>query len=192
MNPLTIQQRNITRRDRKAADILNRIGELRHNLVLMYEDIPGLRPVELQALTAPPKGKGDELAEFYSRFEKIKDFHKRNTNINARQLINEIEEMVQSDGLQKVQVEGEEEPIIVDREFTSFCSYTDASFGQRLLGRRDVRPTPGLVRGPHAIPEPEGKLTLVVRGVHRHAATWAGGANIGLAGKGTSCLSGVR
>lgn len=83
---------------------------------MMYEDIPGLRPTELQALTAPPAGEGDELAEFYTRFEKIKDFHKKNTNINARQLINEIEDMVQSDGLEKVQVEGEEEPIIVDRE----------------------------------------------------------------------------
>lgn len=83
----------------------------------MYEDIPGLRPTELSALTAPAKGEGDELAEFYSRFEKIKDFHRKNTNINARQLINEIEDMVNSDGLEKVQVEGEEEPIIVDREF---------------------------------------------------------------------------
>lgn len=82
----------------------------------MYEDVPGLRPVELQALTAPPKGEGDELGEFYGRFEKIKDFHRKNTNINARQLINEIEDMVQSDGLEKIQVEGDEEPIIVDRE----------------------------------------------------------------------------
>lgn len=112
------QQRNITRRDRKAADILERIGELQHNLVLMYEDIPGLRPTELQALTAPAKGEGDELAEFYSRFEKIKDFHRKNTNINARQLINEIEDMVNSDGLEKIEVEGEEEPMIVDRELT--------------------------------------------------------------------------
>jgi splicing factor 3A subunit 3 len=34
-------QRNIARRDRKAADILSRIAELRKNLVLMYEDAPG-------------------------------------------------------------------------------------------------------------------------------------------------------
>lgn len=34
-------QRNIARRDRKAADILIRIGELKKNLVLMYEDAPG-------------------------------------------------------------------------------------------------------------------------------------------------------
>jgi splicing factor 3A subunit 3 len=35
------QQRNITRRDRKTAEILDRIGELKHNLVGMYEDLPG-------------------------------------------------------------------------------------------------------------------------------------------------------
>lgn len=34
-------QRNITRRDRKAAEIMTKIGELRQNLVLMYEDAPG-------------------------------------------------------------------------------------------------------------------------------------------------------
>lgn len=34
-------QRNIARRDRKAADILTRVTELRNNLVLTYEDAPG-------------------------------------------------------------------------------------------------------------------------------------------------------
>ena len=34
-------QRNITRRDRKAAEIMTKIGELRQNLVHMYEDAPG-------------------------------------------------------------------------------------------------------------------------------------------------------
>lgn len=108
----------MTRRDRKAAEILARIGELRHSLALMYEDMPGLRPTELSLLSAPAPGEGvDELAEFYTRFEKVKDFHRKNPGINARALINEIDEMVNSDGLQTVEVEGEEEPIVIDREW---------------------------------------------------------------------------
>ncbi|GFZ42563.1 hypothetical protein JCM24511_00279 [Saitozyma sp. JCM 24511] len=106
-------QRNITRRDRKAADILGRIGELRKNLVLTYEDAPGLRPRELALLSAPPAGQ-DDLAEFYVRFEKIKDFHKKNQGINARQFLSEIDELVRNDGIQTIQVEDEEEPIVID------------------------------------------------------------------------------
>ena len=34
-------QRNVTRRDRKAAEILSKISELKNNLLLMYEDAPG-------------------------------------------------------------------------------------------------------------------------------------------------------
>ncbi|BEI85280.1 hypothetical protein CcaverHIS002_0506810 [Cutaneotrichosporon cavernicola] len=110
-----IGQRNQTRRDRKAAEILARIGELRHNLALLYEDAPGLRPTELAALSAPPPGEGvDELAEFYTRFEKVKDFHRKNTGLNARALIASIDDMVDSDGLQVIEVEGEEEPVIID------------------------------------------------------------------------------
>lgn len=36
-----LQQRNITRRDRKAAEILDRIVALRESLVRQYEDAPG-------------------------------------------------------------------------------------------------------------------------------------------------------
>lgn len=79
----------------------------------MYEDLPGLRPNELALLSAPPPGQ-DDLAEFYTRFEKVKDFHRKNTGINARQFLTEIDELVRSDGIQKIQVEGEEEPIVVD------------------------------------------------------------------------------
>lgn len=86
----------------------------------MYEDAPGLRPTELALLSAPAPGEGvDELAEFYTRFEKVKDFHRKNNNLNARALINEIDEMVHSDGLHAVEVEGEEEPVVTDRELTS-------------------------------------------------------------------------
>lgn len=84
---------------------------------MMYEDLPGLRPTELSLLSAPAPGEGvDELAEFYTRFEKVKDFHRKNTNLNARALINAIDDLVNSDGLQTVEVEGEEEPVVIDRE----------------------------------------------------------------------------
>ncbi|TXT12875.1 hypothetical protein VHUM_01276 [Vanrija humicola] len=106
-------QRNIVRRDRKAGDILDRIGELRKTLVDTYEDLPGLRPTELALLSAPPAGE-DELGEFYKRFEAVKAFHTNNTNINARQFLHEIDELVRSDGLETVYVEDEEEPIIID------------------------------------------------------------------------------
>lgn len=122
----------MVRRDRKAGEILGRIGTLRKELVEQYEDIPGcvlyvtcvipcsrpshrLRPRELALLSAPSPGE-DDLAEFYTRFNKIKDFHSRNAGINARQFINELDELVKGDGVQVIQVEGEEEPTVVDRE----------------------------------------------------------------------------
>lgn len=77
----------------------------------MYEDAAGLRPVELSLLSAQ-SGAGatddNQLAEFYSRFEKIKDFHHKNTNINARELITAIDEMVKDDGIHRYTVEDEE------------------------------------------------------------------------------------
>jgi splicing factor 3A subunit 3 len=36
-----VAQRNITRRDRKAAEVLGKISELRGNLLQTYEDAPG-------------------------------------------------------------------------------------------------------------------------------------------------------
>lgn len=93
----------------------------RCELVLMTR----LRPTELALLSAPPAGEGvDELAEFYTRFEKIKDFHKKNQNINAREFLNEIDELVHSDGLETIQVEDPEsgliETTVIDREFDCF------------------------------------------------------------------------
>jgi len=75
-----------------------------------------LRPLELAALTAPPgaKGQGDDLDEFYARFEGIKDFHRQHRNINPRDFINELDELVKGDGMQTIYAEGEDEPIIVD------------------------------------------------------------------------------
>ena len=89
--------------------------QLRKDLVLQYEDLPGLRPRELALLSAAPPGE-DDLGEFYVRFEKVKDFHRKNQGLNARQFINELDELVTSDGLQTVQVDENDEPLIVDRE----------------------------------------------------------------------------
>lgn len=135
----------MVRRDRKAAEILGRIGTLRKELVEQYEDIPGcvsdvtcvipysrpsrrLRPRELALLSAPAPGE-DDLAEFYTRFNKIKDFHSRNVGINARQFINELDELVKGDGVQVIQVEGEEEPTVVDRESVRmYCAWMAADW----------------------------------------------------------------
>ncbi|WRT65712.1 uncharacterized protein IL334_002660 [Kwoniella shivajii] len=106
-------QKNITRRDRKAADVLGRLGGLRKELVDFYEDLPGLRPRELQLLSAPQAGE-DDLAEFYTRYNKIKDFHQRNPGISSRQMISQVDELVKGDGIQTVHVEGDAEPTIID------------------------------------------------------------------------------
>ena len=110
-----VQQRNITRRDRKAADLLERIEQLRKDLLHQYEDLPGLRPQEIQLLSQPAAGE-DELGEFYKRFEGVKDFHRRNKGINTRQFLNDLDELVKGDGLQVIQVEEDEEPMIVERK----------------------------------------------------------------------------
>ncbi|OCF31700.1 splicing factor 3A subunit 3 [Kwoniella heveanensis BCC8398] len=106
-------RKNITRRDRKAAEILDRVGTLRKELVDLYEDIPGLRPRELELLSAPPAGQ-DDLAEFYTRYNKIKSFHQRNPGISSRQFVNELDDLVKGDGVQSIQVDGDAEPTILD------------------------------------------------------------------------------
>lgn len=74
-----------------------------------------MRPSELQLLSQPAPGE-DELGEFYKRFEGVKEFHRRNKNINTRQFINDLDDLVKGDGLQVIQVEEDEEPMIVERE----------------------------------------------------------------------------
>ena len=88
-----------------------------------------LRPRELALLSAPAPGE-DDLAEFYVRFNKVKDFHRQNTNINARTFLNEIDELVRSDGLQTVYVEDEEEPIIIDPLDSVFSG--EEAYGKRM------------------------------------------------------------
>lgn len=94
---------------------MNRIEQLRKDLLNQYEDLPGLRPQEIALLSQPPAGE-DELGEFYRRFEGVKDFHRRNKGINTRQFVNDLDELVKGDGLQVIQVEEDEEPMIVERK----------------------------------------------------------------------------
>lgn len=80
-------------------------------------------------MSAPPAGQ-DDLAEFYTRFEKVKDFHQKNQGINARQFLSEIDELVRSDGLQTIHVEGEDEPVVIDPLDSVFSG--EESYGKHL------------------------------------------------------------
>jgi splicing factor 3A subunit 3 len=64
------------------------------------------------------------LAEFYKRFEGVKDFHRRNKGINTRQFLNDLDELVKGDGLQVIQVEEDEEPMIVERKYKSARTFS--------------------------------------------------------------------
>lgn len=117
---------------------------------MMYEDGPGLRPVELSLLSAqaPAAGNSDDkqLDEFYSRFERIKDFHQKNTNINARELINAIDDMVNDDGIHRFTVEDENGNEVTVTENRGWLrERADISFGQCLLWRRGLWSQPGPV-----------------------------------------------
>ena len=104
-----------------------------------------LRPQELELLSAPAAGQ-DDLAEFYVRFEKIKDFHRKNPGINSRQFVNELNDLVKNDGLQTMQVEDEEEAVVIDsgsgKTATKNFVLTNDSDGLDLLWRRGIRQTP--------------------------------------------------
>lgn len=109
--------------------------QLRSNAVQQHRDVPGcgltsphyssvahnrrLRPRELSLLSSAQSGE-DDLGEFYVRFEKIKDFHRKNQGINARQFINELDELVKGDGMQTLKVDEEDEPVIID------CTWIDS------------------------------------------------------------------
>ncbi len=77
-----------------------------------------LRAQELQKISAPPAAPGqDDLIEFYARFNKIKDHHSQHPDLELelRGFLSELKQLVDGDGLQRIQVEGEEEEV-VDRE----------------------------------------------------------------------------
>lgn len=77
-----------------------------------------LRAQELQKISAPAAAPGqDDLVEFYTRFNKIKDHHSQHPDLDLdlRGFLSELKQLVDGDGLQRIQVEGEEEEV-VDRE----------------------------------------------------------------------------
>jgi hypothetical protein len=105
-------------------------------------------------LSQPPAGD-DELGEFYRRFEGVKDFHRRNKGINTRQFVNDLDELVKGDGLQVIQVEDDEEPMIVERKFASVTEGRSANSGSTrlcLFRRRGIRKTPRSILVTYAIP----------------------------------------
>ena len=75
-----------------------------------------------------PATAGDPLEEFYIRFSKVKDFHRKNPGVSGRQFILELEELVKGDGMQIVRVEGEEEPVVLDRKRYSLQLCFSAQF----------------------------------------------------------------
>lgn len=182
---ISSQQRNITRRDRKAADLLGRIDQLRKDLLSQYEDLPGLRPQELQLLSQPPAGE-DELAEFYKRFEGVKDFHARNKNINTRQFVNDLDELVKGDGIQVVQVEDDDEPMIIERKFTSI-SFNDnadeSSSGLGVLRRGSVREASRPLPLAYTVPQLEGIISFIILRIPGHVASRQSRTNIRPKGK---------
>ena len=70
------------------------------------------------------------MDEFYRRFDKIKDFHAKNRNINARAFVNELDELVKGDGLEKVYVDDDSEPMIVDTMDSVFSG--EEAYGKHL------------------------------------------------------------
>jgi hypothetical protein len=71
-----------------------------------------LRSTEIAALSAPPP-PADDLEEFYARLVNIKEFHRKNPEVDSRAVENEIKGLV--DGRQAQQDE-EEDEFAVDRE----------------------------------------------------------------------------
>ena len=100
-----------------------------HTIIPLFP-IDSLRAAEIEALSVPAStGKGnpqDDLSEFYSRFNRINRVHADRQASGAagqepelRGFLRSLEELVASDGLERVTLEdGEEE--VIDRAY-SFC-----------------------------------------------------------------------
>jgi splicing factor 3A subunit 3 len=74
-----------------------------------------LRAQELLKVSAPATAPGqDDLEEFYTRFNKIKDHHSQHPDLDLdlRGFLSELKQLVDGDGLQRIQVEGEEEEVV--------------------------------------------------------------------------------
>jgi hypothetical protein len=75
-----------------------------------------LRAAELASLSAPAPGSaGDDLSEFYSRFEAVKQYHRDVPARNPKQFQIDLDEFVHGDGT-TVLVDDEGHETIIDRE----------------------------------------------------------------------------
>lgn len=117
----THSSREKLRNEQKALDVLNRISDKKTLLRQQYRDEDGLRATELAAISTPAE-KGDELKEFYTRLNKIKQYHAataasgRNQGIpESKAFVNMIRDLVESDGLERRQTEDGEE-VVIDRK----------------------------------------------------------------------------
>ncbi|KAH8084173.1 hypothetical protein HD553DRAFT_335567 [Filobasidium floriforme] len=113
------------RNQHKALDVLNRIADRQADLSKLYDDDDGLRAAELSLLSAPSSSKGDpqnDLAEFYTRLDKIKSYHARHPNLEpeTKNFARGVQELVDGDGLTRIRGEDGEEEIIdpLDSMFT--------------------------------------------------------------------------
>ncbi len=133
----------------------------------MSELLYSVRAQEVAALSATSDGQdSDDLAEFYQRFNKIKDYHARNPTADQdlRAFAAELQSMVESDGLQRTRIEGEEEDEVIDRKWLSLryvrhCLTWAGSSGRHVLRRRGHGPLLGSVHSALAIYQPEGSKT---------------------------------
>lgn len=145
-------------------------------------------------LSQPPAGE-DELGEFYRRFEGVKDFHRRNKGINTRQFVNDLDELVKGDGLQVIQVEDDEEPMIVERKFASVIERRSADPGSTrlcLLRRRSIRETPRSIPVTYSIPQSQRVITSIILWIPRHATSRQNRKNAGCQGEISSGIPRIR
>ncbi|KAJ9109723.1 hypothetical protein QFC19_001953 [Naganishia cerealis] len=133
------------RNQHKALDVLNRISDRQRLLKTQYDDADGwvttrtngtidlsLRAAEIDVLSVPaasnvPGGNPqDDLSEFYTRFNHIKKVHQdrqaagNTQEPELRTFLRSLEELVKSDGLERVTLEDGEEEVIdpLDTMFT--------------------------------------------------------------------------
>ncbi|KAJ9128169.1 hypothetical protein QFC24_000461 [Naganishia onofrii] len=120
------------RNQHKALDVLNRISDRQRLLKSQYDDADGLRVAEIDVLSVPASSKApgsnpqDDLSEFYTRFNHIKKVHQDRQAAGTTQepelrtFLRSLEELVKSDGLERVILEDGEEEVIdpLDTMFT--------------------------------------------------------------------------
>jgi hypothetical protein len=88
-----------------------------HNIADIPSTQRSLRATELSLLSAPSSSKGDpqnDLAEFYTRLDKIKSYHARHPNLEpeTKNFARGVQELVDGDGLTRIRGEDGEEEII--------------------------------------------------------------------------------